>query len=54
MSYRGELALDLWILGRVAGRFLEKPTWERVVRRHLGEVKRVAEAREGSRNDRSR
>lgn len=45
MAYRGELAMDFWILGWLAGRFLVKPTWERVVRRHLEEVKRTAEER---------
>jgi hypothetical protein len=54
MGYRGELAMDFWILGRLAGRFLVKPTWEKVVRSHLDDVKRIAEEREGSRNDRSR
>lgn len=52
MGYRGELAMDFWILGRVAGRFLVKPTWENVVRRHLGDVKSLAEERAQKRNDR--
>jgi hypothetical protein len=51
MRYRGELAMDFWILGRLAGRFLVKPTWEKVVRRHLGDVKTIAEER--ARSERS-
>jgi hypothetical protein len=52
MSYRGELAMDFWILGRVSGRFLVKPAWEKVVRRHLGDVKAMSEKRAPRRNDR--
>jgi len=50
MRYQGELAMDFWIPGRLAGRFLVKPTWERVVRRHLDDVKTSAEERARSRN----
>lgn len=53
MAYRGELAMDFWVLGHLAGRFLVKTTWERVVRRHLGDVKAMAEGRaRGARNGR--
>ncbi len=53
MEYNGELAMDFWIAGRLAGRFLVAPTWERVVRRHLDDVKRMAEERaRGRRNGR--
>lgn len=45
MRYQGELAMDFWIFGRLAGRFLVKPTWEKVVRRHLDGVKTMAEER---------
>jgi hypothetical protein len=45
LRYRGELAMDLWALGWVAGRLLVGPTWERVVRRHLDRVRGTAEAR---------
>ena len=44
-SYRGELAMDFWILGRIAGRRAVAPTWERVVRRHMQHVKETAEGR---------
>jgi hypothetical protein len=43
--YRGELAIDFWVLGRMAGRRLVAPTWERVVRRHMAHVKEIAEGR---------
>jgi hypothetical protein len=49
MRYRGELAMDFWVFGRLAGRFLVKPTWEKVVRRHLDGVKAIAEERARSR-----
>ncbi len=52
MGYQGELAMDFWIFGRLAGRFLVKPTWERVVGCHLDDVKAMAEERARSRNDR--
>ncbi|HEY3211567.1 MAG TPA: SRPBCC family protein [Actinomycetota bacterium] len=52
MAYRGQLAMDFWVFGRVAGRFLVKPTWEKVVRRHLGDVKAIAEERGQSLKDR--
>jgi hypothetical protein len=52
MGYRGELAMDFWIFGRLAGRFLVKPTWEKVVRSHLGDVKAMAEERAQKRNGR--
>jgi hypothetical protein len=44
-SYRGELAMDFWSLGRTAGRRLVAPTWERAVRRHMQRVKEIAEGR---------
>jgi hypothetical protein len=43
--YRGELGMDFWAVGRMAGRYLVAPTWERVVRRHMEHVKDVAERR---------
>ena len=51
MSYRGELAMDFWVLGRLAGRFLVKPTWENVVRGHLDDVKAAAEERARGRRE---
>ena len=43
--YSGELAMDFWAVGRLAGRHLVKPAWERVVARHVDEVKAAAEER---------
>jgi Polyketide cyclase / dehydrase and lipid transport len=44
VEYRGELALDFWVFGRLGARVM-RPTWERVVRRHLEDAKRMAEDR---------
>ena len=43
--YSGELAMDFWAVGKLAGRHLVKPTWERVVARHIDQVKGAAEER---------
>ncbi len=43
--YQGELEMALWLLGRLAGRHLIAPTWERVVRQHMQDIKRIAEDR---------
>lgn len=48
MQYNGELAMDFWVVGWLAGRLLVKPGWERVVRRHLEDVTRLAEDRADS------
>jgi hypothetical protein len=48
IRYSGELAMDFWIAGRLAGRYLVKPIWEGVVRRHLQAVKQAAESRSRS------
>jgi len=45
LRYGGELGIDFFVLGRVAGRRWVVPQWERVVRAHLEEVKERAEAR---------
>lgn len=52
LEYRGEIGIDFWILGRLAGRYLARPNWERVVRPHLEEVKRSAEERSAARSRR--
>ena len=48
--YQGELAMDFWIFGRMAGRYLVAPTWEKVVRLHMENVKGVAEGRAARRH----
>jgi hypothetical protein len=45
LRYRGELGVDFFIFGRIAGRYWVRPQWERVVRAHIEDVKDRAEAR---------
>jgi hypothetical protein len=43
LRYRGELGIDFFLLGRIAGRYWVRPQWERVVREHLEDLARRAE-----------
>lgn len=52
-EYRGELGIDFWLLGRLAGRFVVAPEWERQVRPHVEELKEGAERRARARRRRS-
>ena len=52
LVYRGELGLDFWIVGRLAGRHWVTPTWLAIVERHLAETKTAAEARAAARRRR--
>lgn len=45
LEYRGEIGLDFWILGRLAGRLWVRPQWESKVRPHLEDLKERAEER---------
>lgn len=45
MRYSGEIGIDFFVLGRLAGRHWVRPQWERTVRDHLDDVKRRAEQR---------
>jgi hypothetical protein len=45
LRYRGELGIDFFILGRIAGRHWVRPQWERVVREHMDDLKVRAEQR---------
>lgn len=45
LRYGGELGIDFFILGRIAGRYWVRPQWQRVVSAHIDEVKNRAEAR---------
>jgi len=45
IRYSGELGIDFFALGRIAGRRWVVPQWERVVRGHLEGVREGAEAR---------
>jgi hypothetical protein len=52
LVYTGELGIDFWVLGKLAGRYWVTPTWLGIVREHLGEVKTAAEARAEARRRR--
>jgi hypothetical protein len=52
-EYRGELGIDFWFLGRLAGRYWVVPEWERQVRPHVEQLKETAEARSASRRRRN-
>ena len=54
LRYEGEIGIDFFVLGRLAGRHWVRPQWERGVRRHLDSVKRGAEERAASQERRSR
>jgi hypothetical protein len=48
IEYRGELGIDFWLLGRLAGRFWVAPTWEKAVHGSLEHIKGQAEERAGA------
>ena len=52
LVYRGELGIDFWVLGRLAGRFWVTPTWLSIVEGHLADTKSAAEARAEARRRR--
>lgn len=43
LRYSGEVGIDFFFLGRIAGRYWVRPQWERAVREHLEDLKRRAE-----------
>jgi hypothetical protein len=45
VRYDGELGIDYFVVGRIAGRRWVRPQWERTVRAHLEDVKQRAEQR---------
>lgn len=45
LTYAGEIGIDFFLLGRLAGRHWVRPQWERVVREHLDDLKARAEER---------
>jgi hypothetical protein len=45
LRYEGQLGIDFFFLGRLAGRRWVVPQWNRAVAEHLSEVKRIAEQR---------
>jgi hypothetical protein len=52
LVYTGELGIDFWALGKLAGRYWVTPTWLGIVREHLDKVKTAAEARAEARRRR--
>jgi len=52
LVYRGELGIDFWVFGRLAGRYWVAPTWLSIVERHLADTKDSAEARAKARQRR--
>jgi hypothetical protein len=45
LVYRGELGIDFWVFGKLAGRYWVTPTWRSIVEHHLADVKALAESR---------
>jgi hypothetical protein len=43
LHYEGELGIDFFAAGRIAGRYWVRPQWERVVREHLEDLTRRSE-----------
>jgi len=54
LRYSGEIGIDFFVLGRIAGRHWVRPQWERVVAAHTSELKERAEARAARRRARSK
>jgi hypothetical protein len=52
LRYAGELGIDFFVLGRIAGRYWVRPQWERVVREHLEDLKQRAEQTASRRRER--
>jgi uncharacterized protein YndB with AHSA1/START domain len=52
LRYVGEIGIDFFLLGRLAGRHWVRPQWERAVREHLDAVKDHAEQRSARRRAR--
>ncbi len=45
LRYTGEIGIDFFVLGRIAGRRWVRPQWERAVREHLEDLTQRAEQR---------
>jgi hypothetical protein len=45
IHYGGEVGIDFFVLGKLAGRYWVRPQWERIVREHLEDLKDRAEQR---------
>lgn len=53
LEYRGRLGIDFWFLGWLSGRLWVVPTWERVVKGSMEEIRRGAEERAAARERRT-
>jgi hypothetical protein len=53
LVYTGEIGIDYFVLGRIAGRRWAVPQWERTVRKHLDDLKQRAEQRAAARQRRA-
>jgi hypothetical protein len=54
LHYGGEIGIDFFVLGRLAGRYWVRPQWEQTVRGHLADLKHRAEQRATRADERSR
>ncbi|MGH2952740.1 MAG: SRPBCC family protein [Solirubrobacterales bacterium] len=54
LRYTGEVGIDFFVLGRIAGRHWVRPQWERTVREHLEDLKERAELLAARRRGRER
>jgi hypothetical protein len=45
LRYGGQVGIDFFALGRIAGRYWVRPQWERAVRGHLDDLRNRAELR---------
>jgi hypothetical protein len=52
LRYSGEIGIDFFLLGRIAGRYWVRPQWERTVREHLEDLKERAELLAARRTER--
>jgi hypothetical protein len=52
LRYGGEVGIDFYLLGRLAGRYWVRPQWEGAVREHLEDLKERAEQRAERRRSR--
>jgi hypothetical protein len=43
LRFSGEVGIDFYLLGRIAGRYWVRPQWERAVREHLDDLKERAD-----------
>lgn len=52
LRYSGELGIDFFLLGRIAGRSWVRPQWEKTVRDHIEDLKQRAEELAARRRER--